>query len=107
MVNALRDPSLASEEFMMSDDPRMPVRLRDLKASSLSLMPKEGEAKLEFGGGFYHYGYQVNSAGGNSYRIVCYGENVEDVDDLGTFQYSQGEQGTDDQLPARADASAE
>ena len=104
MAGALHDHFLSSEGSIGGDDPMMPARLRELEPSYLSLDPERGTAMLEFGGGFYHYGYRIQSEEGGAFRMVCYGENEGDIDDLGTFQYSRGEQAGADQ-PATAPKS--
>ena len=101
MAGALHDHSLSSERSIGGDDPMMPARLRELEPSYLSLNPERGTAILEFGGGFYHYGYRIQTEEAGAFRMFCYGENEGDIDDLGTFQYSQGEEAGADQ-PATA-----
>jgi len=91
MVDVLRDPSMDSVDFISGDDERIPARLRDLGASYLALDQESGTARLEFGGGFYHYGYEVQVEGVDAYRLVCYGENEDDLDELGTFKHIKKE----------------
>ena len=57
----------------------MPARLRELEPSYLSLNPERGTAILEFGGGFYHYGYRLQVASQTELELICYGEYPEDA----------------------------
>lgn len=96
MAAVLQDPELAALGAIPGDDPKLPARLRDLAVEDLWLDPGRGLAKLEFGGGFYHYGYEIQSAGERgegTYQIRCYGEAEEDNAVLGTFHYLPGEFG--------------
>lgn len=85
MAAALLDPNLATKKQIPAEDPEMPYQLRKLNPVFLSLDPENGVASLEFGGGFYHYGYQVQKQSNGSYRMLCYGENDDDIADLGVI----------------------
>ena len=91
MAALLHDASLAPNDVIYSNDKRMPARLRELKAVYLRIGYERRTAMLEFGGGFYHYGYMIEADGSSRYRMICYGENEDDIVELGTFQHRQGE----------------
>ena len=91
MIDVLRDPLITTEDIVSGDDERLPARLRELGVSALLLDRNKGMAQLELGGGFYHYGYEVQAEGADAYRMVCYGENEDEIEELGTFKYNKTE----------------
>jgi len=68
----------------------MPPRLRELNPKYLRVDTEQKTASLEFGGGFNHYGYLIVADGPRGYRMKFYGENDEDIVELGAFQITEG-----------------
>lgn len=96
LVTMLENSPPDRTETIPSSDPRMPVRLRELGGTSLSLNPAQGFADLSCGDRAYHFGYAVSNAGDPQsahYRMTCYGERVDDLVDLGLIlRASSGQQ---------------
>ena len=70
-------------------DPEFPESLRHLDA--MRLQTGQNKVYLEFGGGFYHYGYLLERSDPDNpteLKLICYGEYEEDRDLLLEFTAS-------------------
>ncbi|MHA3774682.1 hypothetical protein ACXR0O_24430 [Verrucomicrobiota bacterium sgz303538] len=70
--------------IISSADSRVPAAIRSKKPSSLVIAPISRKVTIEFGGGFFHYGYRLEpvSSGAGQWSLSMYGEREDDVREL-------------------------
>ena len=63
-------------------DERLPAAIRSKHPRWLSIDPTSRTVLIEFGGGFFHYGYRFEPVDGEHWRLLLYGEEPDDVREL-------------------------
>jgi hypothetical protein len=75
--------SASSAEFLDSPE-RLPAAIRSKHPRWVFVDPTTRSVLIEFGGGFFHYGYRFEpvEAGGEQWRLLLHGEKPAGVREL-------------------------